>query len=167
MKSRMATPSRRNSGFDTTESSGFSASSAPVNSSVVPGKTVLRIASIRGRLRPVRCWRISPSTRSSCSTERLPLRAEGVPTQMSAISELAKPDSTPYWRRDFPRRPFPGSPLPAPARRMALLPPGCWRSWPRLCLCHTRDGPASPGRPRSRNRRIPAPARRWTGFVPN
>src|SRR5436190_1351694 len=86
LKSRTAEPSRRNSGLETTDTDGCPASKGTTTSSQVPGKTVLRMATISGLDRPARrAWMFS-TTRRSCSRLMLPFFSEGVPTVINVTS---------------------------------------------------------------------------------
>ena len=63
MKSRTAAPSRRNSGLETTDTSGEPPICGNTTSSQVPGYTVLRTATTSGLLRPGSDSAISWETR--------------------------------------------------------------------------------------------------------
>src|ERR1035438_5843238 len=90
MKSRTAAPSRRNSGLETTDTSGEPPICGSTRSSQVPGYTVLRTATTSGLSRPGSDSAISWATRRNWSRSRLPFFSEGVPTQISATSAAAR-----------------------------------------------------------------------------
>jgi len=131
MKSRMATPSRRNSGLTRPRGSGYSASSAPVQLFRCPGKTVLRIGEKSGdgfarEMLPD----LSEYPLQLFGREISVAGREGVPTQIKRDIPL-RPGQVPApcRRSAVPRPRSRKPPLPVPARRKARGPPGCWRSW--------------------------------------
>src|SRR5713226_6945949 len=128
LKSCSALPSRMNSGLTATRSAGPSRRRVAASSggsstfSVVPGRTVLRSTTVKGRVRERSACPICSATRWTALTSSWPLMRAGVPTQMSASSVLEIASSLEVVARSLPSRTWAASSSSSPGSMTGEVP---------------------------------------------